>query len=266
MRRLVPIAVLLLLAASSSFAQRAPDTSEAPVPSSQQTPLQAAEMRAEILMARKDYAQAVRAYEDLVRQDPKNATFLNQEGIAYQQLSNLDLAERYYKRAVKADPKFADAINNLGTLEYANQRYGKAIKYYKKALVVGGNSATVYSNLGYAYYAERQYAHATEAFDKALAADPDIFARKGGGGSIVQQLSTSEPGMLHFLVAKSYAKAGDAERAARYLKMARDDGYKDFMSAKKDADFARVINDPRVQEVLRARPPYAAQPSKPVSN
>ena len=266
MKRLVPIAVLLLLATSSSFAQRVPDTSEAPVPSSQQTPVQAAELRAQILMARKDYTQAIHAYEDLLRQDPKNASYLNQQGIAYQQLGNLDLAERCYRKAAKTDPKFADAINNLGTLEYANQRYGKAIKYYKKALVVGGSSATDYSNLGYAYYAQKQYAQATAAFDKALATDPDVFSRKGGNGSIIQQLSTSEPGMLHFLVAKSYAKAGDAERAARYLKMARDDGYKDFMSAKKDADFARVINDPRVQEVLQARPPYAAQPSKPVTN
>jgi hypothetical protein len=71
---------------------------------------------------------------------------------------------------------------------------------------------------------------------------------------------------LYFLVAKSYAKLGDAERTARYLKLARDDGYKDFQAAEKDPDFVRVIKDPQVQDVLHRRPPYEAEQSKPVSN
>ena len=48
--------------------------------------------------------------------------------------------------------------------------------------------------------------------------------------------------------------------------MARDEGYKNILSAQSDPDFASVIKDPRVQEVLRVRPPYAEEPAKPVQN
>ena len=41
------------------------------------------------------------------------------------------------------------------------------------------------------------------------------------------------------------AKHADAEHAAHYLKLSRDDGYKDFASAQKDPAFAKVIKDPR---------------------
>ena len=88
----------------------------------------------------------------------------------------------------------------------------------------------------------------------------------GWAARFIQQRTAPDPATLFFLMAKSYAKIGDAEHAAHYLKLARDDGYKDFKSATKDPDFARVIKDPRVQEVLNVTPSYLAQPDKQVSN
>ena len=49
--------------------------------------------------------------------------------------------------------------------------------------------------------------------------------------------------------------AGDVQRAAHYLKLSRDDGYKEFVTAQTDPAFAKVIKDPAVQEVLTWRPP-----------
>ncbi|HTU34022.1 MAG TPA: hypothetical protein VMF66_09495, partial [Candidatus Acidoferrum sp.] len=64
--------------------------------------------------------------------------------------------------------------------------------------------------------------------------------------------------------AKSYAMAGDAEHAAHFLKLSRDDGYKEFASAAKDPAFAKVIKDPRVQQVLIVAPVYATDRHKTV--
>jgi tetratricopeptide (TPR) repeat protein len=223
-------------------------------------------IRGDIQMARKDYDQAIAEYRLALQGNPKDAVLLNKMGIAYQQLGNLDQAERSYKKAMKADKQFSSAVNNLGTLEYQRKHYGRSIKYYKDALKRDMQTATVYSNLGYAYYGNKQYPEAMDSFGKALALDPDVFTKKGSVGAVLQQRTAPDPGMFNFLLAKFYAKAGDAEHAAHYLKLSRDFGYKGFRSVEKDPEFASVIKDPRIQEVLQVPPSYLDQAQKPISN
>lgn len=278
MKVLALFAIPLCLAFANAFDHQtsnaqAPPTAQDSANSSQgsnpapMTPEQVAQMRADLLMARKDYSEAAVAYQRLSEKEPKNPELLNKIGIAYQQLGQDTLAERFYKKAMHANGKFGPAVNNIGTIEYSRQRFGKAIKYYKKAIDIGGDSlAPIYTNLAYAYCGVKLYPQAMQAFGKALALDPNIFEPKGTSGSLVQHRTAADPGTLYFLVAKSYAKLGDAEHTARYLKLARDDGYKNYLAAEKDPDFARVIKDPQVQDVLHRRPPYEAQQSKPVQN
>lgn len=221
------------------------------------TPRQVAELRADILVARKMYLQGIAAYEELLKTYPKDAGLLNKIGIAYQEMGRSRDAARFYKQATKADHNFASPLNNLGTVEYEQKKYGKAVKLYRKALATHGDAAIVYSNLGYAYFALQQYPDAMNAFHQAVALDPKIFDRRGNMGSIVQQRTVSDPGLFYFFLAKSYAEAGDAEQCARYLTLARDDGYTQYTTAQSDPAFARVIRDPRIQELLRPAPPTA---------
>jgi Tfp pilus assembly protein PilF len=217
-------------------------------------------------MARKDYAEAAAQYEIALQFDPKDPLVLNKLGIAYQQLGELDKAERSYRKTLGVDKKSSSAANNWGTLEYQRNRYGKAIKHYKQALLRDANQPVVYSNLGYAYYANKQYPEAMAVFGKALALDPDVFSRKGGLGSVLQSRTAPDPALFNFLLAKFYARAGDAERSAHYLKLARDYGYKQFRSAENDPEFASVIKDARVQEVLKVLPSYEVPPQKSLPN
>jgi tetratricopeptide (TPR) repeat protein len=259
-----------LLATGSVKAQQNTSSStsdSAPVPSIQKmTPQELALTRGDIQMARKEYGQAVADYRIALQGNAKDALLLNKMGIAYQQLGDLPNAERSYKKAMKLDKKFSSAVNNLGTLEYQRRRYGRSIKYYKEALKRDEQTAAVYSNLGYAYYGNKQYTQAMDAFAKALAIDPEVFTRKGGVGATLQQRTAPDPGQFNFLLAKFYAKTGDAEHAAHYLKLSRDYGYKDYRSAEKDPEFAAVIKDPRVQEVLQVTPSYLQSDQKSRAN
>lgn len=252
---------LVFLLASVVPAQQVPAGSTPPdsASNSNLTPRQTAELRADIMMARKEYQDAVRAYEEILKDAPNDAELLNKIGVAYQQLVDLNRAEHYYKRAMKADRSFASAINNAGTVEYEKKHYPKSIKYYKKAIEVRNDMATVYANLGYACLEDKKFPDAMSAFGKALQIDPTVFESKGGTGAVVQQRDSSDPGLLDFFLAKTYALAGNAERAAHYLKRARDGGYKDLASVTKDPAFAKVIKDPRVQEVLTSVPSYEAE-------
>ena len=275
MSRLTLVAVPLVLCLAVSIrAQEAPTkvsnttspTAATAPPLSTMTPREALEMRGDIFMARKEYSQAAGEYDHILATEPKNAEVLNKIGVAYQQLGDLLRAERAYRRSMHADKNFASAANNCGTVEYERKHYGKAIGLYKKAVALRGDMPTMYSNLGYAYFANKEYPEAMTAFEKALSLDPTIFDRRGQGGTVVQQRSTPDPGLFYFFVAKTYAQTGDAERAAHYLKLARDDGYADFLTAQTDPAFAKVIKDPGVQEVLHVEPSYASAPKKQIQN
>jgi tetratricopeptide (TPR) repeat protein len=256
-------ALILLVALGTSAQEQVPSAgASGSTTTSELSPRQAAELRADILMARKEYIDAIRTYDEILKSEPNNAQILNKIGIAYQELTDLGRAERYFKKAMHEDKAFVSAVNNVGTVEYERKHYGKAIGYYKKALELRNEMGTVYANLGYAYLEDKKYAEAMNAFGNALKVDPTIFDRKGGSGAIVQQRSTSDPGLFYFFIAKNYALEGDAEHAAHYLKLARDDGYKEFASAAKDPSFAKVIKDPRVQEVLTVAPSYAVDRHK----
>lgn len=220
------------------------------------------EMRGDIFMARKEFTSAVSTYSQLLVMEPKNAEIMNKIGVAYQQLGDLDRSGRFYKRAFHVNKDFASAVNNYGTVEYEKKHYGKAIGLYKKAIELRPEMATLYSNLGYAYFCNKEYPEAMTSFTKALALDPTVFDRKAAGGTVVQQRSTPDPGLFYFFVAKSFAERGDVEHAAHYLKLARDDGYANLLSAETDPAFAKVIKDPAVQEVLHTSPAYTTSAKK----
>jgi tetratricopeptide (TPR) repeat protein len=223
----------------------------ASAPAPEMSPRQLLELRGDIFVARKMFLDAIHAYEQVLSQEPKNAVVLNKIGVAYQQLGNYPHAERYYKRAVKADKTFSTSLNNLGTIQYDHQNYRKAARYYKQAIQLRPEIATYFSNLGYAYFGDKRYSDAMDAFRQATSLDPNIFEHKGGSGAVIQQRSMADPGMFYFMVAKTYALAGDAEHCAHFLTIARDEGYKELEAAQKDPSFAKVIKDPRVQAVFQ---------------
>src|SRR6266446_7242205 len=129
-----------------------------------------AEQRADILMARKMYREAVEVYKE----GPLDSAIIwNKIGIAYHQMLQMDEARRNYEKALKLNPKYAEAINNLGTVYYARRSFRRAIAQYNKALKLTPNSASIYSNLGTAQFARKKYKAASESYQKALALDPE---------------------------------------------------------------------------------------------
>ena len=270
MSRLATFAVLACaLVAPWAYAQTSPSTpknnSEPQTKSTgpSQNPREIAELRGDILMAQKLFPEAIAMYLKLLKDDPHNSMLLNKVGVAYQQEGLAEKAAHYYKDAVKADKKNASALNNLGSIEYGKNKYRRAIRYYKEALAARSDMAVVYSNLGYAYFGDKKYPEAMNSFERALVLDPNVFERRGGAGAVVQQRSITDPGLFYFFVAKTFALSGDAEQAAHYLKMARDEGYKNVASAQQDPDFKKVLSDPRVQEILQNPTSSVADGAKP---
>ncbi len=215
----------------------------------------------DLYMARKQYHEAMEQYRSLSEQNPHNAVYLNKLGIALHQQTALGAALKYYERAVKADPRYADAENNIGTIWYQRKKYSKAIRAYQKAIKMRDDMPVLYSNLGYAYFSQGKYDDSIAAFRTALAKDPQFFERGSSRtGSILQDRSVPDRGRFYFLLAKSFAEAGNVERAVFYLRKAKEEGYAQFNEVKKDPAFAAVVKDPVVIDLLAPKPVESTQP------
>ncbi len=233
------------------LAQLVDHTAAAPHPAADLSP----EKRGDVYMARKMYREAVDAYQEALKAQPKSYVLYNKLGIAYHQQLQLAQAQRCYERAIKLDNKYAEAINNLGTIYYAQKRYRRAISSYKKALSLNPDSASIHSNLGTAYFARKRYKEASVEYAEALRLDPEIFEHRGTFGSLLQERSVQDRARFHYYMAKTYAAAGYTDRAIAYLRRALEEGYKDKDKIPEEKEFAGLRDNPEFQQLMAAEVP-----------
>jgi len=268
----VPAALILVGLSIPSAGQTTDDTAVslnyvAPIQAPAQVSAQSAGPRqltpeelADILMARKEYREAAFSYKKLADQNPTNPVYWNKLGIALHQQSELSGALKFYQQAVKVNPKYADAQNNIGTIWYQRKKYGKAVRAYERAIKLRSDMAVLYSNLGYAYFGEKKYEESIASFRHALALDPQLFEHSSHGGSLLQDRSVSDRGRFYFLLAKSFAEAGNFERSLVYLRKAKEEGFASMNDVKTDPSFSAVLKLPETQELLAPKAPDSTLP------
>jgi tetratricopeptide (TPR) repeat protein len=256
---------MVLLATGPTFAAQplllghAPTQQQSPQANSDAhstlSPKETQEEHAKIFMAEKRYEDAIQAYEELLKSDPKSAIYLNMVGIGYLDLSNFDQARKYFQRAVKADKKYSSAVNNLGMVYYHQKNFRRAIREYQRAIKIEPRQAGTHVNLGFAYYNTNKFELAAAEFAQAIELDPLVFQRTARVGTMVEDRSVTNHGLFFFTMARIYAQKTDAAHCAEYLRKSFDEGYKDVAKAKTDPAFKTVLNDPDVQAVLALATP-----------
>jgi tetratricopeptide (TPR) repeat protein len=209
------------------------------------------EMRGDIFMAEKRFREAAEMYQE---NSKGSAVMLNKTGIAYHQMLQLNIAEKYYHLSLRADPKYAEATNNLGTVYYAKKSYRRAVNQYKKALRMNPESASVWSNLGTGYFARKDYEHAAQAWQQALKLNPEVFENRSTQGVLLQERSVEERAKFHYYLAQTYAKAGMGDRAVQYIRKALEEGFKERKKIEEDPAFAMLKDLPEFKELMVLEP------------
>ena len=209
------------------------------------------EARADVLMARKMYREAIELYLSI---KPPTAVIFNKVGIAYHQSGNLDDAKKYYDRALKLNRNYAEALNNAGTVHYARKSYRRAVSTYKKALKLSPNSASIHSNLGTAYFARKDYKRAIEEYEIALQLDPEVFEHRSTQGVLLQERTVEERAKFHYYLAKAYAKAGRHELALQYIRKALEEGFKDRRRFLEENEFEGLRKLPEFDQLMKLEP------------
>jgi len=213
------------------------------------------EERADLFMARKNYASAAECYSRALRESTSKAPLLwNKLGIALQQQSNFLGARRAYTNATRANKNFAEAWNNLGTVYYMEKKYGRSVKYYQRAIELMGDNAPFHMNLGTALYHQKKLELAVAEYRTALGIDPNVMTEESPLGTTVHAGGADVE--FYFYMAKAFASVGNAEEAVRYLRRALEDGFNDPKRIDEDPDFKKISQHPAFVELMR-NPPVA---------
>jgi tetratricopeptide (TPR) repeat protein len=196
-----------------------------------------AQTRADILMARGEYAAAISAFQ---QSDLKSALVWNSIGMAYHHLYALEEARKAYQQALSINPRFAPAANNLAAVYYGQHDFRDAEHWYKRALKHTSESAVIYCNLGTAYFGEGNYKKGLKMYQKAFSIDDQVFVPDQskmveGGSSREQRVA------INYYIAETFAF---------YLRKAMDEGFKDRKRLDEDKDFATLRTTPQFQELL----------------
>ncbi len=205
-----------------------------------------AEAKADILMARGEYAAAIAAYQE---GNLKSAIVWNSIGMAYHHMFALDEARKAYQTALAINPRFAPASNNLAAVYYGQHDFRDAEHFYKRALKHTQESAVIFCNLGTAYFAQGKYKQGMKAYRKAFEIDESVFAPDRA--AMIEAGSSREQRIaMNYFVAATYARAGKQEQALTYLRKAMDEGFKDRKRLIEDKDFASLRTTPEFQHLL----------------
>src|SRR3954453_185841 len=201
------------------------------------------------LHAHKYFADALDYYQAANAKQP-SARLMNKIGMMNLLLLRIDSSRKDFERAIKMDPNYADAYNNLGAVHYQDHQLKQAIKQYQKAITLNPEFATYHSNLGTAYMERKEFDKAASEYARALQIDPDIFEPHAGTGIPAQFSSPADRARFHYVIAKTYAKAGNTDRCLLYLTKAMEFGFKDINRVYKEDEFAAVRKDPRFAQLM----------------
>ena len=121
------------------------------------------------------FDEAVRAFREVIRLDPKHAEAHNYVGYMFAEKGiRLDEAERLIRKALELEPENGYYIDSLGWAFYQQGRYADALRELSRAveLTRDKEDPVIYDHLGDAHLKNGNETEALRAWEKALELDP----------------------------------------------------------------------------------------------
>lgn len=91
---------------------------------------------AELYLKSGAYPEAVKEYQTILQETPKNLDAMSNLGLAFYHAKNYEESIKTYREVLRQDPKNAIAHNNLGVALEARGQRAEAIESYQKALQI----------------------------------------------------------------------------------------------------------------------------------
>ena len=152
------------------------------------------------------WQQAIDAYENVIRLDPKNFGALKGLGMGHMTLANKKQANTYFKRAHRIYGRDLDINSYLGVMYSEMNNVVQAIDCFETALSLDSNKVASLNNLAGEYMRVKKVADALNLLYRAKEIEPD------------NQITS-------FHLGNCYAASGMYDSAEVYFELAEDQGY-----------------------------------------
>jgi lipoprotein NlpI len=215
--------------------------------------IKAYNIRSRYAMQKEHYADALAAYDHLLELTPNDPDILSGRGSAKNWLQDYAGAKADFDLSLTLRPKDAETLTRRGIAKAGLGDYASAIDDYNNSLSWRPNDATTYSRRGKAKHASGKYTeeNVLDDYKRALTIDQNhadtmyylagFYAGKNHPDATPSRLAR----VFGFSQHRSHYPVSSADDPIKWLAQAitldkriRDD-------ASKNADLARILNDPR---------------------
>jgi predicted O-linked N-acetylglucosamine transferase (SPINDLY family) len=138
------------------------------------------------------YAEAIAAYETILKQNPEYAPAWYQLGVIFANTGQTEQAILAHQKALSLNPNYAEAYNNLGILAVSHNELDAAIAYFQQAINSNSDYAFAHNNLGLAFQMQGKFTEAGQKFQDAITKNPDYADPYFNLGNILKYQEQSE--------------------------------------------------------------------------
>jgi tetratricopeptide (TPR) repeat protein len=161
------------------------------------------------LLDAKQYAEAIKLYEQALVADSNYVEALDNLGLAFYELEKLDSAEYFFGVSLRKNPNNAAALQNMGLIMESKNDPDKALEYYQKISKVSPNS-------GQGFYNQARIYAGAGMLDKAL---PLALQAE----TLFQKSKSPDLAIAHDFLLKTYYTMHNIPKAKEYLALCKKD-------------------------------------------
>jgi tetratricopeptide (TPR) repeat protein len=119
-------------------------------------------------LLRGEYDRAVRAFLDVIREDPTDASAWSYYGISLAHIGRAAEAEAALARAIELSPSNGESWFHLGVARSLREEWGDAASAYRRAVALAPDDMVAWHRLGVALAESGEESGASAAFERAL--------------------------------------------------------------------------------------------------
>ena len=137
-------------------------------------------------------------FKNVIEIDPNHTFALNNLGLVLQEVGKFEKALNYFKKVIEIDPSFKDAHFNYGNTFQKLNEYQKALNCYQKVIEIDPSYKQAFNNLGVAFQELGRYQEALNSYQKAIQIDPGYKDALNNIGGIFKKLGQYKKAMSFY--------------------------------------------------------------------